>query len=174
MFGSVIRYKSVTNSKKQMTYLVRWTGGPAASAATSWAALWEAVLLEKKIKHVVRHGIKHLLQLLALFFCPLPVLFLALLVVWFIIVDFCLLILILVRIWSLTLAACSWLGLIGACLRPSSVCKSSPVRSFGPKMQDRDRDWFTIVLEPKKTRPDRPRPVFIGLLRSWIGLGRNW
>ena len=35
-----------------------------------------------------------------------------------------------------------------------SVCKSGPVRSFGPKMQDRDRDWFTFVLEPKKTRPD--------------------
>ena len=35
-----------------------------------------------------------------------------------------------------------------------SVCKSGPVRSFGPKMQDRDRDRFTFVLEPKKTGPD--------------------
>ena len=34
-----------------------------------------------------------------------------------------------------------------------SVCKSGPVRSFGPKMQDQDRDWFTFVLEPKKTGP---------------------
>ena len=42
-----------------------------------------------------------------------------------------------------------------------SVCKSGPVRSFGPKMQDRDRDRFTFVLEPKKTRPDRPRPVLV-------------
>ena len=36
----------------------------------------------------------------------------------------------------------------------NSVCKSSPVRSFGPKMQDWDRDRFTFVLEPKKTGLD--------------------
>ena len=102
-----------------MTYLVRWTGGPAASAATSWADLWEAVLLQKKIKHVAQHRSKYLPRLLPPFFHPLPVLFLASLVVWFVIVDFCLLVLILFRIWGLTLAAWSWLGLIRAWLQPS-------------------------------------------------------
>ena len=47
---------------------------------------------------------------------------------------------------------------------PTSVCKSGPVRSFGPKMQDRDRDRFTFVLEPKKT----------GLYRSFVVLDRSW
>ena len=36
-----------------------------------------------------------------------------------------------------------------------SVCKSGPVRSFGPKLKDRDRDWSTFILELKKTGPDR-------------------
>ena len=33
----------------------------------------------------------------------------------------------------------------------SSVCKSGPVRSFGPKLEDRDRDQSTFILELKKT-----------------------
>ena len=37
----------------------------------------------------------------------------------------------------------------------SSVCKSGPVRSFGPKLKDRDRDQSTFILELKKTGPDR-------------------
>ena len=34
-----------------------------------------------------------------------------------------------------------------------SVCKSGPVRFFGPKLKDRDRDRSTFILELKKTGP---------------------
>ena len=43
-----------------------------------------------------------------------------------------------------------------------SVCKSGPVQSFGPKMQDRDWNWFTFVLESKKTGPVMSTEVIQG------------
>ena len=55
----------------------------------------------------------------------------------------------------------------------ASVWKSGPVRSFGLKLQDRDRDRSTFILEPKKTGLNRCGPVFCGLLQSWTGLGLN-
>ena len=39
----------------------------------------------------------------------------------------------------------------------NSAWKSGPVRFFGPKFRDRDRDRSTFILELKKTGPDRKK-----------------
>src|ERR1700679_951970 len=52
------------------------------------------------------------------------------------------------------------------------VVFKSPVRSglLTLRGMDRDQDRSTITIKGRKTGPDRPRPVFCGLLRSWTGL----
>ena len=58
-------------------------------------------------------------------------------------------------------------------LNSNSARKSGPVRFFGPKKQDWDRDWSRHLLKPKKTWPGlkKTKPVvFFGL---WTGLGLN-
>jgi hypothetical protein len=40
----------------------------------------------------------------------------------------------------------------------SSAWRSGPVRFFGPKSRDRDRDQSAFILELKKTGPDRKKP----------------
>ena len=52
----------------------------------------------------------------------------------------------------------------------ASVCKSSPVWSFGPKLKDQDQDWSTFILELKKTGLDRWKPVLSVFFGPWTGL----
>ena len=72
--------------------------------------------------------------------------------------------------------------LFGTCLLPNNiVClatvatslplttsarKSGPVRFFGPKFLDRDRDRSALVLGLKKTGPDRKKTADRGFNRS--------
>ena len=101
-------------------------------------------------KHVVRHGIKHLPRLLALFFCPLPVLFLALLIVWFIIVNFCSLILILICI---------------------SIVFEGPV-AWTEKTTETGLNWTSgcsyMLFKMKKTTRNHPQPDWLQSVAIWF------
>ena len=76
--------------------------------------------------------------------------------------------------WT-SLSHARWTHLQGN-IHPSSAWKSGPVRFFGPKKWDRDRDRSRRFLKPKRPDQDHKRPrlrsfsVFFGL---WTGLGLN-
>ena len=55
-----------------------------------------------------------------------------------------------------------------------SAWRSGPVRFFGPKLRDRDRDQSAFILEPKKTGLDRKKLKTAVLDQSSICTGLDW